>query len=87
MHALSYGEIRKGARREAFFASQISAAHSINIPKVTDFVVDNTYFFEIGGPTKGFNQVAGVPNSYVVIDEVKYSSGNRIPLWLFGFLY
>ncbi|MFY0674349.1 MAG: ATP-binding protein [Bacteroidia bacterium] len=87
MHALSYGEISKGASREAFFASQISAAHSINIPKITDFVVDNTYFFEIGGPNKGFNQVAGVPNSYVVIDEVKYSSGNRIPLWLFGFLY
>ena len=36
---------------------------------------------------KGFSQITGVPNSYVVNDDVSVGWGNKIPLWLFGFLY
>ena len=28
-----------------------------------------------------------VPNSFVVNDDVEVGFGNKIPLWLFGFLY
>jgi hypothetical protein len=28
-----------------------------------------------------------LPDSYVVNDDVEIGMGNKIPLWLFGFLY
>ena len=43
--------------------------------------------FEIGGKGKGFSQIANVPDSFVVNDDVSVGHGNKIPLWLFGFLY
>ena len=32
-------------------------------------------------------QIKAVPNSYVVNDDTEMGIGNKIPLWLFGFLY
>ena len=52
-----------------------------------DFLVDGKYTFEVGGKGKGFDQIKDVPNSYVVNDDVEIGIGNKIPLWLFGFLY
>jgi len=40
-----------------------------------------------GGKGKGFDQIADLPDSYVVNDGVSVGHGNKIPLWLFGFLY
>ena len=42
---------------------------------------------EVGGKGKGFNQIKDLPNSFVVQDDVEVGFGNKIPLWLFGFLY
>ena len=36
---------------------------------------------------KGLGQIRDVPDSYVVNDDVEVGIGNKIPLWLFGFLY
>ena len=33
------------------------------------------------------HQIADLPDSYVVNDGVSVGHGNKIPLWLFGFLY
>ena len=52
-----------------------------------DFMVDDKYLFEIGGKGKTFRQIADIPNSFVVNDGVEVGIGNKIPLWLFGFLY
>ena len=43
--------------------------------------------FEIGGEGKKFGQIKDVPDSHVVNDGVELGYGNKIPLWLFGFLY
>ena len=32
-------------------------------------------------------QIKDLPDSYVVNDDVEIGMGNKIPLWLFGFLY
>ena len=40
-----------------------------------------------GGAGKGFSQIAGIPDSYVVNDDTTIGVGKKIPLWLFGFLY
>lgn len=82
--------------REAFFVNQIKNAlaeenrfldESIYVSKQGDFLVDNTYTFEVGGKSKGFKQIKDLSNSYVASDEIDIGYKNKIPLWLFGFLY
>lgn len=76
-----------GALRESFFVSQAKVGHSLAYASRGDFVIDNTYTFEIGGKNKGFNQIKDLPNSFVAADDLEVGFGNKIPLWLFGFLY
>ncbi len=77
----------KGTVRETFFASQISFKHSIYYVDRGDFLVDDKYIFEIGGKNKKFNQIKNIKNSFVVADDLEIGLGNKIPIWLFGFLY
>ena len=76
-----------GTIRETFFANQVSLKYRLNIAKEGDFFVESTYTFEIGGKDKNFKQIKGIKNSFVVADNIEVGSGNKIPLWLFGFLY
>jgi len=76
-----------GSRREIFFANQVSVSHSIYYVDRGDFLVDERYNVEIGGKNKSFKQIKDMPNSFVVADDLEVSFGNKIPLWLFGFLY
>ncbi|MFN8339070.1 MAG: AAA family ATPase [Saprospiraceae bacterium] len=75
-----------GSIRECFFVNCISNEHSVSIPSKGDFFVDEKYTFEIGGKSKGYKQISSIPNSFIVSDDMNYSVGNKIPLWMFGFL-
>ena len=77
-----------GAVRETFFANQMRAAGlGFSIPPKGDFNVSGRWLFEIGGRGKGFSQIKDIADSFVVNDGVEIGIGNKIPLWLFGFLY
>ncbi|MCM1531211.1 MAG: AAA family ATPase [Bacteroides sp.] len=76
-----------GAARESAFASFLSVSHRVNFAKQGDFVVDGRYLFEVEGKGKGFAQIRNIPDSFVVADDIEFGLGNKIPLWLFGFLY
>lgn len=85
-----------GSVREAFFVNQIKNYYSnknlfldesIFLSKQGDFLVDNLYIFEIGGKNKDFSQIKDIENSFVVSDDIEIGFKNKIPLWLFGFLY
>ncbi|MFP4332019.1 MAG: AAA family ATPase, partial [Campylobacterales bacterium] len=76
-----------GSLRESFFVSQVKIHHSIKYAQEGDFMVDDRYTFEIGGKNKSFEQIKDIRDSYVVADEIEIGFGNKIPLWLFGFLY
>jgi hypothetical protein len=76
-----------GTVRETFFASQVQYAHTLHYPKKGDFCIDEKYFVEIGGKNKSFGQIKDIQNSFVVSDEIEVGFKNKIPLWLFGFLY
>ena len=87
MHALTVGT-NSGTVRETFFLNQLRCAgHKVSYPPQGDFLVDGRHLFEVGGKGKGFTQIKDVPDSYVVNDGVETGIGNKIPLWLFGFLY
>jgi predicted AAA+ superfamily ATPase len=77
----------KGTLRETFFLNQVSAGHSVLYPKAGDFMVNGKYTFEVGGKTKSSEQIKSVANAYLALDDMEYGYKNKIPLWLFGFLY
>jgi predicted AAA+ superfamily ATPase len=85
VHLFADGKANIGSIRETFFFNQLSQIHRVTASKFGDFMVDEKYTFEVGGPNKNFQQIKGVPNSYLAID-VKNSVGNKVPLWLFGML-
>lgn len=76
-----------GTVRETFVASMLAPAHKLNEPEVGDLLVDEKLLFEIGGKNKKYRQIAGLPDSYVIADDMETGFGNKIPMWLFGFLY
>ncbi|NPA55062.1 MAG: hypothetical protein GXO40_01695, partial [Epsilonproteobacteria bacterium] len=59
----------------------------LELPNRGDFLVNDKYLFEIGGKNKSFKQIKDIQNSFVVVDDKEIGNGNKIPLWLFGFLY
>jgi uncharacterized protein len=87
LYALSPTSVNPGTIRETFFYNQVSAIHKVALPKSADFIVDNKYTFEIGEKNKAKKQIAGIKNAYIVSDNIEYGFKNRIPLWMFGFLY
>ncbi len=63
------------------------ASHRIKYSKIGDYLIDETYLFEIGGKNKDFSQITNRKNSYLAIDDIELGSERKIPLWLLGFLY
>ena len=76
-----------GTLRETFFCNQVRKDHAVVFTERGDFLVDGKWTFEVGGKGKGFDQIKNLPDSYVVNDDIEVGFGNKIPLWLFGFLY
>ena len=89
------GSINKGNERETFFVNQIASFYrnessllneSILLSKKGDFLV-NGKTFEIGGRNKDYSQIKNISDSFIVLDDIEIGFKNKIPLWLFGFLY
>ncbi len=81
-------EIDIGTLRETFFVNCFYGHSDSNIyySDIGDFKYKD-YIFEIGGRNKDFKQIKDIENSYLAVD-IDYSVvDNKIPLWLFGFLY
>ncbi len=77
-----------GTLRETFFLNQVhNAGHIIHLHDKADFLVDERFIFEVGGKNKNTDQIRGLDNSWLVVDDIETGFKNRIPLWLFGLLY
>lgn len=87
---LSYAlqlEPNTGSIRECFLLNQlINGGYEVSYPKQGDFFVDNK-IIEVGGKLKSGKQISGLTNAYIASDNILAGAGNKIPLWLFGFLY
>ncbi|MFA5233003.1 MAG: hypothetical protein WC390_01290 [Sulfurimonas sp.] len=73
--------------RESFFVSQLKIDYDIKYAQKGDFVVDDMYVFEIGSKNKSFEQIKDMPEIFVAADDIEVGFKNKIPLWLFGFIY
>ena len=79
--------VQESTLRETFVLSQLQVKHTVNTPPKGDFLIDGKYLLEVGGRRKSYTQIKDIPQSYLAVDELEVGYGNRIPLWLFGFLY
>ena len=77
-----------GTMRECFVVNQLSKDHIVEYGKTLgDFKVDGKITFEVGGKDKTFDQIADVPNSYILADNIEFPIGKKLPIWLIGFIY
>ena len=86
MHVLC-PSVHKGNERETYFMSQLAVLHDVKHPLKGDFLIDDRYLFEVGGRKKSFEQIADIADSFLAVDDTEVGHGNRIPLWMFGFIY
>ncbi len=87
LFAITGKEPNIGTIGETFFLQNIKNILPVNYSNYGDFLVSEKYVFEIGGKTKTFKQIKDIENSFLAIDDIEFGYKNKIPLWLFGFLY
>ncbi len=87
MFALGASTNNPGTIRETFFYNQLSQIHKVQSANKGDFIIDDNRVFEIGGKSKGKKQIIGINEAYIVADDIEIGFGNKIPIWIFGFLY
>ena len=61
--------------------------HTVAVPQYGDFIIDNTYTFEIGQKHKNKKQMYSSELAWVVRDGIEVGHERILPLWLLGFLY
>jgi len=87
MFAFASEKSNIGTLRETFFYNQVAISENLTSSKKADFIVNDKYTFEIGGKNKDKSQIAGIENAFIASDNIEHGFDNKIPLWLFGFLY
>ncbi|MFZ5430404.1 MAG: ATP-binding protein [Bacteroidota bacterium] len=68
--------------RQTFFINQLSGRHDIKSSTGADFLIDHQYRFLVGG-----RKTEPSGDIFAAADMIETGEGNKIPLWLFGFLY
>lgn len=76
-----------GAIRESFAVNQLKHSHKVLLHDRADVIVNGKYVIEIGSKSKSRKQIAELDDAYVFQDNAELGFGNKIPLWLVGFLY
>jgi predicted AAA+ superfamily ATPase len=76
-----------GSVRETFLLNQLTNGnYEVTLPEFGDFFVE-PYTIEAGGKNKTGKQITEAQNPVIASDDIETGYKNRIPLWLFGFLY
>jgi predicted AAA+ superfamily ATPase len=79
--------VERGAIRETFLFNMLHVAHSVSVPSKGDFLIEDQITIEVGGKNKGTSQIIGLKKAWLAVDDIEIGHGQRVPLWLFGFLY
>lgn len=75
-----------GNIRETFFYSLTRVTHAPRSSRQSDFTIGK-YTFEVGGKNKGTRQISGVPDAFIVKDDIEVAGRTTLPLWTFGMMY
>jgi len=84
LYATRMIHVDEQALRETFFYNQVHKDYKVNLGFInTHFLIAGNYDFYIGEETNGKYR----PDVYYAEDGIEKGEKNKIPLWLFGFLY
>lgn len=86
MYAMGEKTPNEGNVRETLFLCWTRVGHNVLESPISDFDIDGKTF-EVGGRKKGKKQILSAEQGYIVADDIDYAYQNKIPLWMFGFLY
>lgn len=85
LHAISMSEPTQEALNETYFLNQLKKGHKVSSNgKKGEFLIDDYLTFKIGNNKRISSNLT---NTYIATHMEEVGVGNRIPLWLFGFLY
>ncbi len=85
LQAIALNEPTRHAVLETFFLNQLSNKHLVSgNGKKEEFIIDNLLTFKIGNYKKTINTKTQI---YIATDMEEVGYENKIPLWIFGFLY
>ena len=87
LYAFGEDYLNTGTLRETFFFNQLSSFTKLHYTPDGDFNVNNEFIVEVGGKNKTNEQIKFLNNAYLALDGIEVGYKNKIPLWLFGFLY
>ncbi len=82
LYAIAPDNTDKLNLQHTFFYNQVGYILQVNSTAKSDFLVDNQYHFILGGQNTDPKR-----NTIVAADMLEIGIKNKIPLWLFGFLY
>jgi len=87
LHAFGMGQVSHQAMLETFFLNQLNKGQKVSgNGKSGEFVIDDALTFKVGNGN-GKRNVSDNGNTYIASDMEEVGVDNKIPLWLFGFLY
>ncbi len=85
IYAISHTEPTREALLETFFLNMMNKDFKVSgIGKKGEFLIDDNIIFKVGNNKR---LTGDSDNTYIVTDMHEVGTGNKIPLWLFGFLY
>lgn len=87
VYALGLGIENTGTIRETFAMNALSATENISTPIKGDFMINHSHIAEVGGKSKSFHQIAGLPNAFLIKDGIVVGSKDIMPLWILGLMY
>jgi predicted AAA+ superfamily ATPase len=82
LYAIAPNNVDNANLRQTFFYNQVGYTQRVNSSKTADFLVNNTHHFFVGG-----HKTEPGKDSFAAADMIEIGNKNKIPLWLFGFLY
>jgi predicted AAA+ superfamily ATPase len=87
LYAIAPDNVNESNLRETFFYNQIGPNRDVASTDRGHFLVNNKYNFEITGSENSSELKYRTEDFFVAADMIERGEGNKIPLWLFGFLY
>ena len=84
--ALSDEDLVRQKTIETFTFNQLRNQHQVNLVKEGQFLIDLEYHFEMEWKMGKSAQMVQ-NNSFIIVDGIENQVGNKIPLWMLGFLY
>lgn len=88
LYAIASRPVKIETARETFVVNQLSCDNVVEYGKKTgDFKVNGLYTLEVGGEGKTYDQIANVPDSYILADGIETPYRCKLPIWVVGFLY